>query len=168
MARDKMIRDKMKDLLRKIALYKLGRYPEKALDKEITEFLLKAEDYVCSALEGEGMICFRDYKVDYGSRGAKEMCQNDYENVMLLSQDYPDYRFIADLILTSTEFERVKRMPLHEKILFFDKLINLEHYGHELYEKDVFGVGDIAELKDEVGKEIARELYRIYLEKKKR
>jgi hypothetical protein len=154
-----VIRDKIKDLLKKIVLYQLGKYPREALDRELTEFILKAEDYVCSALKRNGLTCYREYKYDYGPEEARKLCYNDYENVMTLSRVLPRFKVLAELILISLEFENIIHRSLSDKILFFDKLIHLEHYGSEVYEETIFGV-NIRELKAEVDTEIMRELYK--------
>jgi hypothetical protein len=147
---------RIKDLLKKIALYQFKRYPSDLLDRELTEFLRYAEVAVCKALRSNGAICFKEYAEEYGPAEAKRLCEDDISNWTRMGT--LGARIIAELIRLSVEFENLEKKTLSEKILLFDKVIHAEHYAGAFkenlpVEKSIFNV-DIPKIKQEVDREV--------------
>ena len=151
-----MWEQRIKDLLVKVTLYQYGKYPAEKLDRELTEFLKKAEDKICEATSRNGAVCYKHYLMDnYPPEEAEKLVKEELENWRLIGRTG---KILADLLELSLEFKDLDKMSLSDKILLFDKVIHAEHAagafkGYLAEEKSVFGV-DITKIKEEADEEV--------------
>ena len=153
-------RTKIKDMLIKVTLYQLGRYPAEKLERELTEFLKEAEDILCEAIRRNGGICYKEALEEYSPEEAIEYVEDQIKNFEQTAKvtGGKTEQIIADLLKLSLEFKDLDKMSLSNKVLLFDKVIHAEHAAgafkeYLAEEKSIFGV-NIPEIKKEADKEL--------------
>jgi len=151
--------DTIKDMLKKVVLYQLKKFPPDKLDKELTEFLKQAEDEICEALRRNGAICYKEALREMSRDEAEDYVRAQIEDWKLMArQGMKTGKYIADLLSLSLEFRDLDKKTLSEKVLLFDKVIHAEHAAGAFRdylpkERSIFNV-DIPRIKVEVDREI--------------
>ena len=153
-----MTEERIKEMLKKVVLYQFGKYDKDKLDEELTDFLRESEDVICKHLSRNGVFCYRDFleannAIMYRlrSRYWRDRYFEEIKNIIVMPG--LGWKLLYDMAEVSYELRYVDTMTLKEKILLFDKVIHLVHYGGE----SIFGV-DITKIKEEVDKEVKEEL----------
>jgi len=150
---------RIKDLLVKVTLYQMDKFPAEKLDKELTQFLKDAEVELCKAIRRNGGICYKELLDEYTPKEAVSHVEaqiEDWESMAKAGMKTAE--LIANMLKLSLEFKDLDKMTLSDKILLFDKVIHTEHAAgafkeYLAEERSIFGV-NITEIKREADKEI--------------
>ena len=141
----------IRNLLKHVKLYNVGKYPADKLDRELTTFFYQVEDRVCSVLRRNGVTCYRDYLSEYTPLRAEALVREDVENWKKVGASG---EIFARLLMLSLMFPEVRKMSLHDKIIFFNKILQAEKLAQRLkdylvYQETLFGI-NVDKIKNEV------------------
>lgn len=109
----------IRDLLINLTLYQFGKYSEPKVEKELTDFLKRAEELLCKSVQKEGAICYVE---------ALHRLHNIAQAVKYVEEEIEKCKrenkpLIAELLELSLELRNVDKMSLREKIELFERLI---------------------------------------------
>ena len=137
----------IRDLLINLTLYQFGKYPEPKVEKELTDFLKRAEELLCKTLHRNGAICYAEALHElHDPAQAVKYVEEEIENWKLAKDSAS--RFITELLELSLEFRNLDKMSLKDKILLFDRLIHSMHAaGENLFDIDISRVKEEADRK---------------------
>jgi len=135
---------RIKDLLIKITLYQLKKYPKDKLERELTKFLKDAEIQICKATRRNGGICYKELLTELTPSEAEKELKQQIHNFKLSGKSEQK---IADLLELSLLFKNLNNMNLTDKILLFDEVIHAEHIYGSIFETDIQKIKEEADLE---------------------